>query len=102
MWNEQLPHRVLRCGDLRGSHSGLCDFNPTPGGGAGSPCQVKADCTIGGVFGACNVGSSWPGGYCQDTCLVLNCNGTEVCLSQNCWERCPGPRTGQNSQGYCT
>jgi serine protease len=64
---------------------------------AGSPCATNADCTLGGVLGQCNTGNSWPGGYCQDTCYLLSCHGTDVCVSQSCWARCPGPRSGQST-----
>jgi len=64
---------------------------------AGSPCATNNDCTLGGVFGTCRTGNSWPGGYCQDTCYLLSCAGTDVCISQDCWERCPSPSTGQST-----
>jgi hypothetical protein len=69
---------------------------PAAGGSAGSPCTSNSSCTLGGFFGKCNLGSSWPGGYCQDTCLVLNCTGTDVCVGQDCWERCANPGQGQS------
>ncbi len=85
------------CAQGQACSGGLCSSAPTTTY-AGSPCAQNADCTIGGVFGACNTAAAgWPGGYCQDTCVVLGCNGTDVCLSQNCWERCPDPRAGQST-----
>ena len=64
---------------------------------AGSPCATNNDCTIGGLTGGCLTGNSWPGGYCQDTCFILSCSSTDVCISNDCWERCPGPRLGQST-----
>ena len=58
---------------------------------------MKTDCTIGGVFGTCNTGTKWPGGYCQDTCYLYSCTGSDVCLNQDCWKRCNNPRQGQSS-----
>jgi hypothetical protein len=28
---------------------------------------------------------------------LLNCTGDDVCLNQDCWERCSGPRQGQST-----
>lgn len=64
---------------------------------AGSPCTEKADCQIGGTFGNCNTGSQWPGGYCQDTCFILSCHSPDLCIDNNCYERCDRPRQGQDT-----
>lgn len=64
---------------------------------AGSPCTLDTQCTLGGVFGHCRTGPAWPGGYCQDTCYLLSCSGNDVCISNDCYERCPGPGAGQST-----
>ena len=58
---------------------------------------MKGDCQVGGVFGGCNTGSEWPGGYCQDTCFVLGCHVPDVCSDNKCYERCDSPRAGQST-----
>lgn len=77
--------------------NGQCSSAPT-NRYAGSPCAQNTDCNLGGFVGACNTAAmGWPGGYCQDTCFVLGCNGTDLCLSDACWERCPNPGQGQST-----
>jgi hypothetical protein len=89
-------NQCTNCPQGQACNGGNCSTAPTSGGYAGSPCSTKTDCTIGGV-GDCRVGTSWPGGYCQDSCLFLPCHGTDVCLSQECWAGCNQPFQGQGA-----
>lgn len=88
-------NQCTRCAEGQSCGSGTC--GSTGNRYAGSPCAVKADCQIGGVFGGCNTGSEWPGGYCQDTCYVLGCHVPDVCSDNKCYERCDAPRAGQST-----
>jgi len=83
------------CADGQSCGNGTCGSSGSRY--AGSPCTAKDDCQISGVFGGCNTGSEWPGGYCQDTCYVLSCHSPDLCVNNNCYERCATPRQGQNT-----
>ncbi len=83
------------CADGQSCGNGSCGL--TGNRYAGSPCTEKADCQIGGTFGGCNTGSQWPGGYCQDTCFILSCHSPDLCIDNNCYERCDKPRQGQDT-----
>jgi hypothetical protein len=51
---------------------------------------------IGGI-GGCNTGVTWPGGYCSDSCLFLNCHGNDVCHDHFCYQPCSPAMQGQAS-----
>ena len=83
------------CADGQSCGNGTCGL--TGNRYAGSPCTKKDDCQISGVFGGCNSGSEWPGGYCQDTCYLLPCHSPDLCVNNSCYERCAKPRQGQDT-----
>jgi len=91
----------MACALGQACNQGLCSTLPTDRF-AGSPCQAKTDCDLGDFLGKCNTGTAWPGGYCQDTCIVLGCKSNDVCVANDCWERCPAPKAGQSTcrNGY--